>query len=156
MYFCTVNENSRVMICTLSSAHWRQASKLSAVWRFELIRKHWGKYAHPYHNPNKSRSSFLVTLWDAAPAMHHARVCASQVLLKDTPRNTLGSRHFQTLPLLNVWGQLLFQRNYFPLFVDSAPGLWNVLPRSPRESDSSTASRSSLNTHDYCFTLTAR
>ena len=27
MYFSTVNVNSRVMICTLSSAHWQQASK---------------------------------------------------------------------------------------------------------------------------------
>ena len=27
MYFCTVNRNSRVMTCTLSSAHWQQASK---------------------------------------------------------------------------------------------------------------------------------
>ena len=30
MYFCTVTGNSRVMICTLSSAHWQQASKHSA------------------------------------------------------------------------------------------------------------------------------
>ena len=39
MYFCTVNGNSKIMICTLSSAHWQQASKLSspcgALSRFE-------------------------------------------------------------------------------------------------------------------------
>ena len=28
MYFCTASVNSRVMICTLSSAHWQQASKI--------------------------------------------------------------------------------------------------------------------------------
>ena len=38
-YFCTVNGNSRAMICTLSSAHWQQASKFSALQRFESIRK---------------------------------------------------------------------------------------------------------------------
>ena len=36
MYFCTVNGTSRVIICT-SSADWQQASKLSALRRFELI-----------------------------------------------------------------------------------------------------------------------
>ena len=47
MYFCTVNVNSRVMICTLSSAHWQQASKLSALRCFELI---WTDCAHEYSN----------------------------------------------------------------------------------------------------------
>ena len=37
LYFCTVNGNSRVMICTLSSAHCQQSSKLSALQCFELI-----------------------------------------------------------------------------------------------------------------------
>ena len=35
----TVNVSSRVVVCTLSSAHWQQASKLSALRRFELIWK---------------------------------------------------------------------------------------------------------------------
>ena len=39
MYFCTVTGNSRAMICTLSSARWQQASKLSAMRRFESILK---------------------------------------------------------------------------------------------------------------------
>ena len=38
MYFCTVDVNSRVMICTLSSTHWQQASTLRP---FELIWKDW-------------------------------------------------------------------------------------------------------------------
>ena len=46
--FCTVNVNSRVMICTLNNAHWQQTSKFSALWRFELIWKDWDKYAHQY------------------------------------------------------------------------------------------------------------
>ena len=69
MYFCTVNGNSKVMMCTLSSAHWQQASKLSspcgALSRFEKIeinapintikyntiqynntRSYWGKPSH--------------------------------------------------------------------------------------------------------------
>ena len=38
LYFCTVNVNSRVMICTSISAHWQKVSKLNtALWRFELI-----------------------------------------------------------------------------------------------------------------------
>ena len=49
MYFCTVNGNSRVMICTLSSAHWQQASKVSALRRFQLIWKHWDKCAYQYY-----------------------------------------------------------------------------------------------------------
>ena len=40
MYCCTVNENRKVTICTLSSAHWQQASNLSALRHFELI---WNK-----------------------------------------------------------------------------------------------------------------
>ena len=36
-----VNVNSKVMICTVSSAHWQQDSKLAALRRFELI--FWGK-----------------------------------------------------------------------------------------------------------------
>ena len=31
MYFCTVTVHSRVVNCTLSSAHWQQASKLTAL-----------------------------------------------------------------------------------------------------------------------------
>ena len=30
-YFCTVNVNSMVVICTLSSAHWQQASKVHCL-----------------------------------------------------------------------------------------------------------------------------
>ena len=56
MYFCTVNVNSRVVICTISSAHWQQASKLSALWRFELIWKDGGKCAHEYSNNNNNNS----------------------------------------------------------------------------------------------------
>ena len=38
MYCCTVNGNSRTMICTLSSAHWQRASKLSGcLSRFRKI-----------------------------------------------------------------------------------------------------------------------
>ena len=50
MYFCTVNINSRIMLCTLRSANWQQASKLSVLWRFELIWKYWDKCAHQYSN----------------------------------------------------------------------------------------------------------
>ena len=39
MYFCTVNVNSSLVICMLSSAHWQLASKLSALEHFELIGK---------------------------------------------------------------------------------------------------------------------
>ena len=51
MYFCTVNGNSRVM-CTLSSAHLQQASKRSALWRFESIRKDCDKYAYQHKATN--------------------------------------------------------------------------------------------------------
>ena len=30
MYFCTVNENSKVMICTINSAHWQQPGLLES------------------------------------------------------------------------------------------------------------------------------
>ena len=49
MYFCTVNVNSMLMICTSSSAHWQQASKLSALQRFELIWKDWDKCTYQYN-----------------------------------------------------------------------------------------------------------
>ena len=43
----------RAMICTLlSSAHWQQASKLSALRRFESIWKDWDKCAYQYNNNN--------------------------------------------------------------------------------------------------------
>ena len=50
MYFCTVNGNSRVMICTLSSARWQQASKLSILRRFELIIIIARIHSHTYTN----------------------------------------------------------------------------------------------------------
>ena len=50
MYFCTVNGNSRVMTCTLSIAHWQQASKLSTLRRFESIWKDWNKCAYQCNN----------------------------------------------------------------------------------------------------------
>ena len=46
MYLCKVNVTSRAMICTLSSADWRQASKLSVLRRFELIYNDWDKAAY--------------------------------------------------------------------------------------------------------------
>ena len=55
MYFCTVNGYSRAMICTLSSAHWLQASKLSALLRLETIWKDWDKCAYQYNNNNSSK-----------------------------------------------------------------------------------------------------
>ena len=45
MYFCTVNVNSWVMICTLSSAHWQQA---------ELIWKDCEKCAYQDNNNNNN------------------------------------------------------------------------------------------------------
>ena len=45
-----VNENSMVVICTLSSSHWLQASKRSALRHFELIWKDQDKYAHQYND----------------------------------------------------------------------------------------------------------
>ena len=50
MYLCTVNVNRRVMIWTLISALWQQASKLSALWHFKLIWKDWDKCAYEYSN----------------------------------------------------------------------------------------------------------
>ena len=38
------------MICTLSSAHWQQASKISALQSFELIWKDLDKSAYQYNN----------------------------------------------------------------------------------------------------------
>ena len=35
------DDNGKVMVCTWSSAHWQQASKLSALWCFELTWKYW-------------------------------------------------------------------------------------------------------------------
>ena len=50
LYFCTVNWNSKVMICTWSSAHWQQASKLSSPSRrFQSIWKDWDKRAYQYN-----------------------------------------------------------------------------------------------------------
>ena len=61
MYFCAVNR--RVVIFTLSSTHWQQASKLSALQRFDLI---WKKSAHQYNinneNNNKKVPFFLWML----------------------------------------------------------------------------------------------
>ena len=60
MYICTVNGNSRVMICTLSSAHWQQASKLSALWCFDFFGKDWDKCA--YINTKIINSTCLLFL----------------------------------------------------------------------------------------------
>ena len=57
MYFCTVNGNSSVMIYTLSSAHWQQALKLSALRHFESIWKDLNKSAYQYNNNNKNNSA---------------------------------------------------------------------------------------------------
>ena len=43
------NGNSRIIICTLSSAYWQKASKHSALWRFELIWKDGDKCAYQYN-----------------------------------------------------------------------------------------------------------
>ena len=59
MYFCTVNVNSRVMICKLSSAHWQHVSKRSAVRRFELIWKDSDKCAQQYINYYCNSSSSI-------------------------------------------------------------------------------------------------
>ena len=50
MYFCTVNVHCRVVICALRSANWQQASKVSALWTFELIWKDGDKCAYQYNN----------------------------------------------------------------------------------------------------------
>ena len=49
MYICTVKGNSRVMICTLSGAHWQQASNLLALRRFGLIWTDWDNRAYQYN-----------------------------------------------------------------------------------------------------------
>ena len=55
-----VNGNSTVMICTLSSAHWQQASKLSALKHFELIWKDWEKCTYQYNNNNNNNNNNTV------------------------------------------------------------------------------------------------
>ena len=45
-YIHVYNVNSRVVICTLRSAHWQQASKLPALQHFELMKKYWVKCTH--------------------------------------------------------------------------------------------------------------
>ena len=70
MYFCTVNRNSKVMICTLSSAHWQQASKLSspcALSRFEFEKieintpiKRSDQYLSNLYNTNNSNPTSSV------------------------------------------------------------------------------------------------
>ena len=63
MHFCTVNVSNGVVICTLSSTHWQQASKLSALRCFELIRKDCDKCAHQYNNNNNPSSVIIRTGW---------------------------------------------------------------------------------------------
>ena len=62
MYFCTVNGNSWVMICILSSAHWQQTSKLSALWRFQLNWKDSDKCAYQYNNNNNNNHTSTSTV----------------------------------------------------------------------------------------------
>ena len=54
MYFCAVNENSRVMICTLSSAHWQQVSK-SFQPCSALSWKDWQECAYQYNSTNNNK-----------------------------------------------------------------------------------------------------
>ena len=49
------------MICTSSSAHWQQVSKLSALRRFELILKDWDRCTYQYNNDNNSLLCLLTS-----------------------------------------------------------------------------------------------
>ena len=64
MYFCTLNASSRVMICTSSSIHWQQASKLSALQHFELTWKDQDK------NVPINTEIIIITLYFTGQCVH--------------------------------------------------------------------------------------
>ena len=99
MYFCTVNVNSKVVICKFSSGHCRQASKLSVLRRFELIWTDRDACVHQYNKNDKyyyyyQGHSVPVYLISSSNEEGVALQCLSLLLMQQTRINHLDVQQF--------------------------------------------------------------